>query len=178
MLMLDSRGSRQLRRRILIYAFCFLLIVGFAALSVSGMDVAAQSSEITPNGTIPGLFPEPLRARVTFLHAAPFATPVGATAIDICDQEDQVIGDLTGIVFQQVELLVIDPGAYHWKAAMSGSSCVDLVLELPELRLAPGSQTLVVITGDRADYPIDSIVTTLNPGGGFWHLPIIIVDPE
>ncbi|GIK73850.1 MAG: hypothetical protein BroJett021_28380 [Chloroflexota bacterium] len=178
MRMLDGRGSRQLRRRILIYAFCFLLIVGFAALSVSEMDVAAQSSEITPNGTIPGLFPEPLRARVTFLHAAPFATPVGATAIDICDQEDQVIGDMTGIVFQQVELLVIDPGAYRWKAAMSGSSCVDLVLELPELRLAPGSQTLVVITGDRADYPIDSIVTTLNPGGGFWHLPIIIVDPE
>lgn len=170
--MLHSHDSRP-RRHGLVYVFGFLLIIGLASLSVWGADVAAQGSEVAPNGTVPGTLPEPLRARVTFVHAAPFATPIEATAIDICDQANRVVDAMTGIVFQQVEPLIIDPGTYRWKVATSGSSCTNSVLELPELKLAPGSQTLVVITGDGTSYPIDSVVTTLNAGGSILYLPII-----
>ncbi len=170
--MQHSHESR-LRCHIFVYVFGFLLVIGLAALSVWGTEVAAQATAAAPNGTVPGTLPEPLRARITFVHAAPFATPLEATAIDVCDQADQVVDAMTGLIFQQVELLVIDPGTHRWKAAMSGSSCANVVLELPELKLAPGSQTLVVITGDGVNYPIDSIVTTLNAGGVTLYFPII-----
>jgi hypothetical protein len=176
--MLRSRDSRQLYRSVLIYVSGFLLIVGLASTNAWDAHVAAQGSEIAPNGTVPGTLPESLRARVTFVHAAPFAAPIAATAIDLCDQADRVVDDMTGIIFQQVEPLIIDSGTFRWKVATSGSSCAGAVLELSELRLAPGSHTLVVITGDGVGYPIDSIVTTLNPGGGIWHLPIIIASQE
>lgn len=171
--MLHSHTVRQVRRSVLIYVLGFLLIVGLAALSAWGADAAAQGAESAPNGTVPGTLPEPLRAKVTFIHAAPFATPISATAIDVCNQSNQLVDAMTGIVFQQIELLTIDPGTYLWKIATTGSSCTNAVLALPELKLAPGSQTLVVITGDGSNYPIDSVITTLIPGGGIWYLPII-----
>jgi len=178
--MFRTNEERRSRRSVAIYVFGFLLIVGLAFWGVvdGGVTVWAGSARAEPNGTVPGTLPEPVRAKVTFVHAAPFATPTDATAIDLCSQADAVIDDMTGIVFQQVEPLIIDPGTYSWKIALSNSSCADVLLHLPELKLAPGSHTLVVITGDGVNYPIDSVVTTLNPGGVILYFPIMAYQEE
>jgi hypothetical protein len=160
----------------MVYVLGFLLLIGLASLHSWGGQASAQGSDadvIMPGGTVPGTVPPPLRARVTFVHAAPFTTPIEATAIDICDQADQVVDDLTGIVFQQSELLTLDPGTYNWSVASTGSNCEGVVLVLPTLRLENASHTLVVITGDGVNYPIDTIVTILDAGGTTLYFPIM-----
>ncbi|MFZ1771622.1 MAG: hypothetical protein WAU00_20600 [Caldilinea sp.] len=176
--MLYPSQQRRLIGRSLVYVVGFLLFIGLASLQAWHGSAMAQGSDAgvavggTTPGTIPGTVPPPLRAQVTILHAAPFATPLAATAIDICDQADAVVDGLAGILFQQVAQVVLDPGTYDWHVATTGSNCGGVILVLPTLKLANASHTLVAITGDGVNYPVESVVTALDAGGANLYLPL------
>lgn len=172
----------RMRGRSLLYAIGFMLLMGIAALhfvndSAFAQGIDTPANGIAPSGTLPGTLPPQLVAKVTFVHAAPFASPASATAVDICDGQNQVVDELTGLVYQQSEDLYLDPGSYDWHVALTGSNCTNVVLALPELNLANTSETLVVITGNGNDYPIEALVVTLKAGGSNMYFPIIFKEP-
>lgn len=176
--MFHPTQQRGLVGRSLMYVVGFLLFIGLASWQFWSGEAMAQASDAglavgeTAPGTVPGTVPPRLRAQVTILHAAPFATPLAATAVDICDQTNAVVDGLTGLLFQQIAQVVLDPGTYDWRVATTGSNCGGVILVLPPLHLANASHTLVAITGDGVNYPVESVVTALDAGGANLYLPL------
>lgn len=166
--------SRRPTGGILFIVFLSLLWMSFTFPAPWGGQATAHDVDAgmtVPGGTIPPL----LQARVTFVHAAPFATPPAATAVDVCDQAAQVVEGLNGIIFQQTETVFLDPGQYTWVVAKADSNCANTLVTLPVLDLPWSSHLLIVLTGDDVNYPIEAVVSTLEPGtGATQYFPLIL----
>ncbi len=160
--------------RFWVYSLLCLLLIGLAvpyALHGEAAATGVEAGMTVPGGTIP----PPPQARVTFVHAAPFAAPPAATAVDVCNQSAEVVEGLAGIVYQQTESIVVSPGQVEWVIAEAGSACTNVLVTLPVLDLPWESHKLIVLTGDGVNYPLEVAISILEPGlASTLYFPIIL----
>lgn len=155
-----------------VYVVGFLFVIGLAVWVPSRGNAFAQGGPGAASPTI-GTIPPPLLATVTVLHAAPFdPTPVN-TAVDVCELNNQVLPGLAGVVYQEARTVQVEPGPKTWSVTTADGTCSAVLLALPTLTLPPASHTLIAITGDGGNYPVESVVVTLEAGGLILYAPLI-----
>ncbi|MBO9391433.1 MULTISPECIES: hypothetical protein [Caldilinea] len=160
-----------------VYVVGFLLVIGLAIVAPHGGNASAQGGPGAASPTI-GTIPPPLLAKVTVLHAAPFDATPANTAVDVCDLNLQVVPGLNGIVYQETRTLQVEPGPKAWNVAAADGTCSNVLLSLPTLMLPPASHTLIAITGDGVNYPVESVIVTLEAGGLILYAPLIANQAE
>ena len=142
-------------------AFVFVLVL--ASLSLFNQEAAAQS--VGPDGTLPsGTLPPALDAQITFIHAAPVFSNTVLTAIDVCDEQGQVLDGLAGVVYGQSVTFRTDAGEFDWKITAPNSNCATLVKDIPPFTVGYGGAVIVIAVGDAINQPIDVWVITTESG--------------
>jgi hypothetical protein len=160
-----------------VYVVGFLFVIGLAVWAPSRGNAFAQGGPGAASPTI-GTIPPPLLATVTVLHAAPFDATPANTAVDVCDLNNQVLPGLAGVVYQEARTVQVEPGPKSWSVAAADGTCSAVLLALPTLTLPPASHTLIAITGDGVNYPVESVVVTLEAGGLILYAPLIANEVE
>lgn len=72
----------------------------------------------------------------------------------------------------------VAPGTTTWSVAAADGTCSNALLALPTLVLPPASHTLIAITGDGVNYPIESVIVALEAGGLILYAPLIANQAE
>lgn len=158
----------------------FVVLVGiFALLALAGFFVqpamADDAGSTVPGGTVPpgGTIPLPLLSTVKVIHSAPFAIDVADTAVDICTEDDLPVAGLSNLVYLDQASTILTSGNYDWKAAEAGTDCANTVIDIAPFRVDSGAEYLLLLTGDGANQPLDSLFVTLTAGTPDTYLPII-----
>lgn len=97
----------------------------------------------------------PAKARVRVSHFAPFASGTTATAVDICIDATKTVL-IPNLVFgATTPYLEIAPGIYDLSVAVPGTSCAQVVLDLPPLQFnAGGIYEIYAIGKGNTVYPL------------------------
>ncbi len=174
MQMLHSLAKVCLHR----YATVFLLAMVLSVFGYYGQaSVNAANTTLPgtlPPGTIPpGTVPPPNQAKVTIIHAAPFAPILADTAIDVCTQSGLLVPGLGNIKYLENVVGILPPGEYDVKIAKTGTNCSDVVLDIAPITLQAGQEVILIITGDGVNQPLGSLLVITNPGQLKIYLPII-----
>jgi hypothetical protein len=156
----------------------FVVAVGiFALLAIAGFlsQPAMAGVGITVPGTVPpgGTIPLPLLSTVLVIHSAPFAIAPADTALDICTEDDLPLAGLSNLIYLDQASTILVSGEYDWKAAEAGTNCANTVIDLAPFRVDSGAEYLLLLTGDGANQPLDSLFVTLTAGTPDMYLPII-----
>lgn len=160
------------RTSTMLYVAAFVFVLVLASMSLLSREAIAQFDPL--GGTAPpGTLPPPLRAQVTFIHAAPVFSDTQMTAIDVCNEDGQVVNNLQGVVYGQSETFTTDSGVLDWKVAVAGSGCSTLVKDIPPFKIGNGGHAIVVAIGDVINQPLDTLVIIPNQGGGYLHMPYL-----
>ena len=100
--------------RIVVFVVAFVFVLVLAGMSLLSQEASAQSGQ--PDGAAPfGTLPPALQVQITFIHAAPVFSDTLMTAIDVCDEQGQIVDDLAGIVYGESRTFMADAGVFNWK---------------------------------------------------------------
>ena len=174
MQMLHSLAKVCLHR----YATVFLLAMVLSVFGYYGQSSVSAANTTLPGtlppGTIPpGTVPPPNQAKVTIIHAAPFAPILADTAVDVCTQSGVVILGLDDIEYLENVVAILPPGEYDVKVAKSGTNCTDVVLDIAPITLLAGQEVILILTGDGTNQPLGSLLVITTRGQMKLYLPII-----
>ena len=157
----------------LFIALLLLFFTGYWQQHASAATVMSANGTIPPGTIPPAATPPADKARITVIHAAPFAADIANTALDICTQEGTVVSGLAGLKYLDNASIFVNPGSYDLKIADAGSNCTALRLDLAAFTLITQEEVVLVITGDGSNQPLDALLYVANPGAHTLYLPII-----
>lgn len=154
----------------LITAFCLLTYATWLKSSVA----AAATNGSVPPGTIPPGPEVPLnKAKITVIHAAPLASNVADTAVDICTNDGAAVSGLTGLQYLDNASVLVSPGDYDLTVAKAGTNCATTVLDLAPFMLTNQQEVVLVLTGDGTNQPVDALLLVSKAGIRVFYLPIM-----
>ena len=164
--------------RPLLYMTLFAALTITAIYSTWGQDANAAAQSTTPAGsTIPpgGTIPPPAEpgefdGQLNILHVAPVSSALIDTGVQICDEDGNNVTDYL-YYQQQTGYFNLGTNKYDWIVAEAGSNCANVLLDLPPFRIAPGSRLLLIIFGDGANQPLDSMLIVERTGVLKHYLP-------
>lgn len=165
------RAMNQRPSRILVFVVAFVFVLVLAGMSLLSQEASAQSGQ--PDGAAPfGTLPPALQVQITFIHAAPVFSDTLMTAIDVCDEQGQIVDDLAGIVYGESRTFMADAGVFTWKITPANSGCIGIPdFKIPPFKIGFGGNGIVVAVGDAINQPPNVLVIIPNQGGGNFYLP-------
>ncbi len=108
------------------------------------LELFAQVDDNTP--------PAAGDAKLRITHLAPFAATPAGTQVDICTEAGVALPGLTGVAYKDFGYLSVPAGDYDLKVTAAGTNCATALIDVPAIRLLPGSITEVVAIGDGANF--------------------------
>ncbi len=178
-----QQSSNSSRRKIVyglaLVLFCLMGLSGvWFADGVLAEGAGPLGETIPPGGTVPPApDPVPNQGQVNIIHVAPFADEVIDTGVQICDMQGKPV---TSYLYyqQQTQYLELYMGEYDWVVTMAGSNCADPLpgLVLPTIKVYDGTRLTLLLIGDNANSPFDSMVLVEQVGRPHYHLPIMAKD--
>jgi hypothetical protein len=161
------------RPRPWIWITALLLVLLASGALYGGVSASEESETIPPGGTVP---PPPIdftNGFIRVVHAAPFASDINATAVDICDENNTPIAGLTGLTYlSQSNYLPFAPDAYDWYVGTPG--CGQQLLDIPAFTLFRDTALTLFILGDNNNQPLTTVLSVDRRGmSEIWHLPLV-----
>lgn len=155
---------------ILTTALCLLT---YATWLKSGVAAAEVNGSVPPGTIPPGPETPSDKAKITVIHAAPFAAVVDDTAVDICTSDGTVVSGLEGLKYLGNASVFVSPGNYDLAVAKAGTSCATTLLDLAPLTLANQQEVVLVLTGDGTNQPVDALLLVIKAGTNVYYMPIM-----
>jgi hypothetical protein len=155
----------------------FVIVIALALLH-STANAEEYTGTIPPGGTVPPAPIDLVNGFVRVVHAAPFAADVNDTAVDICDENDDPIPGLTGLLYlNESGYLPFAPGSYDWYVGTPG--CASQVVDIPPFNLFVNAALTIYILGDGTNQPFTTVLSVDRAGlDQVSHLPLIHPAPE
>jgi hypothetical protein len=174
-----AAGKQPRRRTRLVSVLATLFVVVMALALLHGAASAEEDTgTIPPGGTVPPAPIDFIHGFVRVVHAAPFAADVNDTAVDICDENDNPISGLTGLLYlTESGYLPFAPGSYDWYVGAPG--CASQVVDIPPFNLFVNAALTLYIVGDGANQPLTTVLSVDRAGLDLvMHLPLIHLQVE
>ena len=169
-----SFEKRKLRFGFLILMLTTALcLLTYATWLKSGVAAAEVNGSVPPGTIPPGPETPSNKAKITVIHAAPFASVVTDTAVDICTSDGTVVSGLAGLKYLDNASVFVSPGNYDLAVAKAGTNCATTVLDLAPLTLANLQEVVLVVTGDGTNQPVDALLLVTKAGTNVYYMPIV-----
>ncbi|MFN8446976.1 MAG: hypothetical protein U0175_39645 [Caldilineaceae bacterium] len=150
-----------------------LCLLTYATWLKSGVAEAAVNGSVPPGTIPPGPETPSDKAKITVIHAAPLATAIDDTAVDICTNDGTVVSGLAGLKYLNNASVFVSPGNYDLTVAKAGTNCATTVLDLAPFTLANQQEVVLVVTGDGTNQPVDALLLVTKAGVNIYYMPII-----
>jgi hypothetical protein len=121
---------------------------------------------------VAGLSLEEGMGAVQVAHAAPIASDLAETAVDICTADGQSV--VAGLQYSQAQTLMLPAASYDLSVAAPGTNCETVLLDLPVLDLAAGTATSVMAFSSLEIDALNAVVVNASVQGTEGP---VVVDP-
>lgn len=160
---------------VVVTLFCVLMTLALLHQVASAEE---ETGTIPPGGTMPPPPIDMVNGFVRVVHAAPFAADVNDTAVDICDENDDPIPGLTGLVYlSESGYLPFARGTYDWYVGTPG--CTSQLVDIPPFNLFVNTALTLYILGDGTNQPLTTVLSVDRTGlDRVLHLPLIYLSDQ